>query len=93
MTDIYRKANHTDQYLLWWTYNHPVHQQLGIIRMLMHHAETLIKHECSLEELWLPSVYLEGRGTAEKRQKRREEEVDGHGCKDKQEKPKKVLQC
>ena len=41
-TDIYRKAIHTDQYLQWIS-NHPVHQKLGIVRTLMHHAETLIK--------------------------------------------------
>ena len=43
-TDIYRKVTHTDQ-CLQWTSNHPVHQKLGIVRTLMHHAETLIKDE------------------------------------------------
>ena len=43
-TDIYRKATHTDQYLQ-WTSNHPVHQKLGIVRTLIHSAETLNEDE------------------------------------------------
>ena len=43
-TDIYKKWTHTDQYLQ-WTSKHPVHLKLGIVRRLMHHAETLIKDE------------------------------------------------
>ena len=42
--DIYRNATHTVQYLQWIS-NHPVHQKLGIVRILMHRAETLIKDE------------------------------------------------
>ena len=43
-TDVYRKPTHTDQYLL-WTSHHPVHQKLGIVKTLMHRADTLIKDE------------------------------------------------
>ena len=69
-TNIYRKANHTDQYLQ-LTSNHPVHQKLGIMRMLMHHAETLIKDEGRVKiETEKVSVALKNCG---KRQKRREE--------------------
>ncbi|CAH1267006.1 Hypp3654 [Branchiostoma lanceolatum] len=41
-TDVYRKETHTDQYLQ-WSSNHPVHQKLGIVRTLMHRADTLIE--------------------------------------------------
>ena len=40
-TDIYHKPTLTDQYLQ-WTSPHPVQQKLGIVRTLMHHADTLI---------------------------------------------------
>ena len=40
-TDIYRKPTHTDHYLQ-WTSHHPVQQKIGIVRTLMHRADTLI---------------------------------------------------
>ena len=40
-TDIYRKPTHTDHYLQ-WSSHHPVQQKLGIVRTLMHRADTLI---------------------------------------------------
>ena len=43
-TDIYRKPTHTDQYLQ-WSSHHPVQQKLGIVRTLMHRANTLITDE------------------------------------------------
>ncbi|KAI8486079.1 hypothetical protein Bbelb_361790 [Branchiostoma belcheri] len=39
-TDVYRKETHTDHYLQ-WSSNHPVQQKLGIVKTLMHRAETL----------------------------------------------------
>ncbi|XP_078614276.1 uncharacterized protein LOC144883555 [Branchiostoma floridae x Branchiostoma japonicum] len=41
-TDVFRKETHTDHYLQ-WSSNHPVQQKLGIVRTLMHRANTLIK--------------------------------------------------
>ncbi|KAI8515711.1 hypothetical protein Bbelb_065240 [Branchiostoma belcheri] len=41
-TDMFRKETHTDHYLL-WSSNHSVHQKLGIVRTLMHRANTLIE--------------------------------------------------
>ena len=43
-TNIYSKAADTDQYLQ-WTFNHPLHQKLSIVRIWVHRAETLIKDE------------------------------------------------
>ena len=40
-TDIYRKPTHTDHYLQ-WSSHHPVQQKIGIVRTLMHRANTLI---------------------------------------------------
>ncbi|XP_019636532.1 PREDICTED: uncharacterized protein LOC109479099, partial [Branchiostoma belcheri] len=39
-TDVFRKQTHTDHYLQWFS-NHPVQQKLGIVRTLMHRANTL----------------------------------------------------
>ena len=47
-TDVYRKPTHTDQYLH-WTSNHPVQQKIGIVKTLMHRAETLIEDKNLLE--------------------------------------------
>ncbi|XP_078682439.1 uncharacterized protein LOC144916914 [Branchiostoma floridae x Branchiostoma belcheri] len=41
-TDVFRKETHTDHYLQ-WSSNHPVQQKLGIVRTLMHRANTLIE--------------------------------------------------
>ncbi|XP_078698375.1 uncharacterized protein LOC144925943 [Branchiostoma floridae x Branchiostoma belcheri] len=41
-TDVYRKETHTDHYLQ-WSSNHPVQQKLGIVKTLMHRADTLIQ--------------------------------------------------
>ncbi|KAI8487986.1 hypothetical protein Bbelb_344340 [Branchiostoma belcheri] len=41
-TDVFHKETHTNHYLL-WSSNHPVHQKLGIVRTLMHRANTLIE--------------------------------------------------
>ena len=43
----YRKPTHTDQYLN-WNSNHPAQQKLGIVRNLMHRAETLTSQEQDL---------------------------------------------
>ena len=43
-TDIYRKPTHTDHYLQ-WSSHHPASQKVGVVRTLMHRAETLIKDE------------------------------------------------
>mgnify|MGYP001824971233 CR=1 FL=1 len=43
-TDIYRKPTHTDHYLQ-WSSHHPVQQKIGVVRTLMHRAETLIRDE------------------------------------------------
>ncbi len=43
-TDIYRKPTHTDHYLQ-WSSHHPVQQKLGVVRTLMHRADTLIADE------------------------------------------------
>ena len=43
-TDIYQKLPYTHQYLQ-WTSHHPVQQKLGIVRTLMHWADTLISVE------------------------------------------------
>ena len=43
-TDIYWKPNNTDQYLL-WSSHHPIQQKLGMVRNLMHKADTLIADE------------------------------------------------
>ena len=40
-THIYRKETHTDHYLQ-WSCHHSVHQKLGIVKMLMDRANTLI---------------------------------------------------
>ena len=40
-TDIYRKPTHTDQYLQ-WNSHHPAQQKIGIVKTLMHRANTLI---------------------------------------------------
>ena len=42
ITDVFRKETHTDHYLQ-WSSNHPVQQKLGIVRTLMHRANTLIE--------------------------------------------------
>ena len=41
---IYRKPTHTDQYLLMDSH-HPLQHKLGVIRTLMHRAETLVTEE------------------------------------------------
>ena len=46
-TDIYRKPTHTVQYLF-WSSQHPIQQNLGTVRTLMHRANTLIAEE----EIW-----------------------------------------
>ena len=43
-TDIYIKPIHTDQYLL-WSSHHPIQQNLGMVRTLMHRVDTLIADE------------------------------------------------
>ena len=43
-TDIYRKPTHTDHYLQ-WSSHHPVQQKLGVVRTLIHRANTLIADE------------------------------------------------
>ena len=44
ITDMYRKPAQANQYLQ-WTSHHLVQQKLGIIRMLMYRADTLIPDE------------------------------------------------
>ena len=43
-TDIYRKPTHTDHYLQWKSH-HPAQQKKGIVRTLMHRADTLVADE------------------------------------------------
>lgn len=48
-TNIYRKPTHTDHYLQ-WSSHHPVHQKLGVVRTLMHRADTLIADDTLRKE-------------------------------------------
>ena len=84
-TDIYRKATHTDQRLQWIS-NHTDHQNLGIVRARMHHAETVIKDEgrvkiekekvrIAVRNCSYPDWSLKEGEQLGKRKKRRQEEM------------------
>ena len=101
-TDIYRKATLTDQYLQWAS-NHPVHQKLGIVRTLMHHAETLIKDEArvkiekekvrvALRNCGYPDWTLKEGEQLGKRKKRREEDMQEQDGEIRLEEPKKAFE-
>ena len=41
---VYRKKNHTDQYLNYMSH-HPLHQKLGVIRTLLNRCENVVTEE------------------------------------------------